>query len=88
MINFFRCSELLNQTIFHDRDSVSKRHGFDLIMCHVDNRISQTMVQAFDFNAQISSELGIEIRQGFIKQKHIDISDQRPTNGDSLSLSA
>ncbi|MNE99217.1 hypothetical protein D3C80_1978630 [compost metagenome] len=79
---------MLYDAAFHDCDAVSQCQCLDLIMGYIDHGVLERLVQALDFNTQFRAQLGVQVRQGFVKEKHIDITHKRTANGDTLPLPA
>jgi hypothetical protein len=44
------------------------------------------LMQPLDLDAQLGTQLGIEIGQRLVEQEHVDIAHQRPADGDALAL--
>ncbi|CAH2780436.1 MAG: hypothetical protein PPHEESC_1198 [uncultured Paraburkholderia sp.] len=48
---------MLHDTVFHHGDAVAERHGFDLIVRHVDDRRAEALMQQLDFRAHLDTQL-------------------------------
>ena len=73
----------------HDQgDAVGHGHRLGLIVGHVDERDAQSPMQLGDFRPHLGAQIGVQIRQRFIHQEHLGMSDQRAPDGDALALSA
>ena len=79
---------MLHQAAAHHSNPVRQRQRLDLVMGDVDHRVFQPLMQALDFHPQIGTQFGVKVRQGFVKQEHIDIPHQGPPNGNPLPLPA
>ena len=86
VIDFIWAAQLHDLAALHDRDAVSKRHRFDLIVGHVDHGVFELVVQPLQFHAQIGAQLRVEVREWFVKEEHIHVAHQRATNRDALTL--
>ena len=62
VVDRVRRIELLDDAVAHDRDPVGQRHGLDLVVCHVDHRVLEALMQALDLDAQVRPQLRIEVR--------------------------
>ncbi|MNE74394.1 hypothetical protein D3C80_1704720 [compost metagenome] len=70
----------------HDNDLISHCHGFDLIMGYIDSCRLKSMMQFLNFCTHSHSKLGVEIRQWFIEQENLRITNDRAPHGNSLAL--
>jgi len=60
----------------------------DLVVCDIDRRRSQPLVQFLDLCPHLHAKFRIEVRQRFIEQEHLRIADDGPAHGDALALAA
>ncbi len=88
IIEIERRTDLLHQTIAHDDDLVCHGHGFDLIVGHINRGGLQTLMQSLDLATHLHAQLGIEIGQRFVKQKHLWITHNRTAHSHTLTLTA
>ena len=61
MIKLLRLGDLLDGAVVHDHDAVGERHGLDLIMGDINCCGLHHLVDAFDFDAHLRPQLGVEI---------------------------
>ena len=85
-VDFERCVNLLDQAVVHEHDPVAEGHRLDLVVRHVDHRGAQPAVQPGELGPHLHPELGIEIREGLVEQKHLRLADDRPAEGHPLPL--
>ena len=83
-----RSAGLLDDSVVHHDDLVGHRHRFDLVMCHVDRRGLQALVQFLDLGAHLHAQLGIEVRQRLIEQEHLRIAHDCASHRDTLTLAS
>ena len=88
IIEVERRADLLDHAVAHDNDAVGHRHRLDLVVRHVDRGCLQPLVQLLDFAAHLHAQLGVEIRQRFVEEKHLRIAHNRPPHRDPLTLAA
>ena len=81
-------SDLFDVPAVHDHDLVGQRHGLDLIVGDVDDGGAQPLMDALDLDPHLRAQRGIEVRQGFVKQKHLRLAHHRPSHRDALALAA
>ena len=72
----------------HDDDAVGHGHGLDLVVRDVDRGRAQPLVQFLDLGAHGNAQLGIEIGQRLVEQKHLRIAHDRAPHRDALALAA
>jgi hypothetical protein len=48
-----RGADLLDAPLVHHHDAVGERHGFHLVMCHIDRRRLDLLVNALDLGAHL-----------------------------------
>src|SRR4051812_33701799 len=63
-------------------------HRLDLVVRHVDDCHAESLMQLFEFGAQLDPQLGVEVRQRFVEEEDLWIADEGATHGDSLPLAA
>src|SRR4051812_9655927 len=86
LIDAHRLINLLNDASIHDRDTLSQRHGFDLIVSDVDHRRRERAMQPRDFSSRRGAQARIEIRQWLIEEKYLRLTHQCTTERDTLTL--
>ena len=57
-------------------------------MGHEDRGRLQALVQFLDLGAHLKPKLGIEIRQGLVKEEHPGVAHDGPAHGDPLTLAS
>ena len=88
IVEFQRRAHLLHHAGPEHNDLVGKRHGFDLVMGHIDYCRSQRLVQLCNLNAHVHAKFRIEIGQRLIKKEHVGMADNRPADSNALTLPA
>ena len=74
-----RPADLLDDAVMHDDDLVGHGHGLDLVVCHIDGRGLQPLVQFLDLGAHGDAQLGVEIRQRLVEEE--DLRDRARWRG-------
>ncbi|KAF1043511.1 MAG: hypothetical protein GAK38_03926 [Xylophilus sp.] len=88
IIEIERRANLLNLTLIHHNDTVPHGHGFDLIVCDIDDRRFQTMMECLNLGAHLNTQLCIKIGQWLIEKENRRLTHNRTSHGDSLTLTA
>ncbi len=88
MIELVRRAHLFDQALVHHHHPVGKRHGFHLIMRHVDRSRAHLLVHLLDFRPHLHPQLGVEVRQGLVEQEHLRVAHDSAAHGDALALAA
>ncbi len=71
-----------------DRNACCHCHGFHLIVGDVDERGLQAMMQFVDLGSHLDPELGVQVREWFIKQEDLRLADNGASHCHPLALSA
>src|SRR6516165_5462689 len=61
VVEIKRRAHLLDPAVMHHYDTIGHGHGLDLIMCYVDDRGPQALMQLLDLGAHRHPQLGVEI---------------------------
>ncbi|MNT26223.1 hypothetical protein D3C72_1617830 [compost metagenome] len=88
MIDIQRMADLLDIALVHHHQPVGQRHGFHLIMGDEDRCGGETLVQLADFRAHGHTQLGVEVGERLVEQKHRRFADDGAGHGDALALAA
>ena len=88
MIEVVRRADLLDAALVHHHDAVGKRHGLDLVVCHVDGRRLHLLVHALDLGAHLHAQLGVEVGQRLVEQEDLGVAHDGAAHGDALTLAA
>src|SRR3569832_2061620 len=70
VIDFLRRAQLQDAPLPHLRHAVRHRHGFMLVMGHIDECHAQLVMELANFHSEGLSQVGIQIRQRLIKEEH------------------
>jgi len=68
------------------RDTLTHRHGFSLVVSHVDESRAQALVKLADEGARLDAKLRVQVRQGLVQQEHGGFTHNRAAEGDALAL--
>ena len=79
---------LVDRSVAHDDDPVSRGHRFDLVVGYVDRRCLQTLMQLLDRDAQLHSHLDVEVGQRLVEEKDARVTNDRTCQRLTLSLAA
>ncbi len=77
-----------NSTTAHFDDVVCKSGGVLAIMCDVDHRQSEGVMQPGEFRSQLCAKIGIETREGLVQQQNTRRANDRSRESNTLLLSA
>ena len=81
-------ANLLDEAVLHDDDPVAERHGLGLVMGYIDKGRVDLFPQENDFGTHLIAELGVQVGQRLIHQKHLGIPNHGTTDGHTLPLAA
>ena len=88
VVELERRADLLDPAVVHDDDLVGHGHGLDLVVRDVDRRRLQPLMQFLDLGAHLHAQLGVEIGQRLVEQKHLRVAHDGAAHGDALALAA
>ena len=88
VVDFKRGGDLLDDAVLHHHNPFAHGHGFDLVVGHIDHGRLQLAVKFGDLGAHLHPHLGVEIREGFIKEEDTRLTHDRTTHGHALALAA
>ena len=88
IVKYCRSRCLLNDALFHDDDSRSQRHGLGLVMGHIDDRGSQSLMEFRDLHPHLHPEFGIQVGKRLVHEKNSRLTDHGASNRHSLALSS
>ncbi len=74
--------------VAHDDNTISQRHGLDLIMRYVDDRGLHLGMKLLDLGAHLRAQLRIKIGKRFVEQEHFWITHDSATHSNTLALTA
>src|SRR5471032_2367162 len=86
IVEFQRRTNLLDRASVQHDDAVRHRHGFNLIVRHVDRRCTQALMQRLDFRTHLNAYLRVEVRQGFVEEEHLWVTYDRAPHCHTLTL--
>ena len=87
LIKVLWCINLLNNTIFHNNDSGTKGHSLCLVMCYVDDRSAQSLMQLGDLSSHLYTKLCIQVGERLVHQEYLRGTNDCTSHSNSLSLS-
>ena len=88
VVDFFRRGVLHLVAGAQHCDAVGQRHGFDLVVGHINDGGAQALVQFFDFAAHFVAQLRVQVGQGLVEQKHLGLAHDGAANRHALALPA
>src|SRR5207302_11385725 len=68
------------------RDPVRERERLLLIVRHVDEGHAEPALHRAQLDAQLLAELGVEVREWLVEEKHLRLDHERARDGDALLL--
>ncbi len=88
LVNVLGLSDVLDHAVFHNGDPVADSHSLFLVMGYVHGGNAHALLGMADNRPHLHTELGIQVGQGLIHQKHVWCNDKRPGQGNPLLLPA
>ena len=88
VVDFLGTAHLLDSTVIHHHDPVRHVHGLGLVMCHVDCRCPQPLLDLADFGLHCLAQLQIQCPQWLVHQKNTWRISHSTCHGDALLLPA
>src|SRR5580698_8301048 len=88
VVELERGAHLLDAAAVHHHNLIAHRHGFDLVVGHINRGCFEPVLERLDLAAHLYAKLGVEVRQGFVEQENFGIADDRPTHRNPLPLAA
>ena len=79
---------LLDDAPVHHDDQVGRRHGFGLVVRHVDGRVAVFVVQPADLETHLLAEVGVEVRERLVEEQDLGLDDERAGQRHALLLAA
>ena len=86
--HILRGTDLLDETIFHDDDTIAQRHGLGLIVGNVHECSVDVLAQFDELGTHLVAQLGVEVRKRLVHEEHLRMTHDGAADGDALSLSA
>jgi len=88
LIKSLRSINLLNNTVFHNNDSVAHCHSFSLIVSYVNKCCTQFLVKLSNFCSHLCTELSVKVWERFVKQEYLRWTNDSTTQSNTLTLTA
>src|SRR5262249_11272472 len=88
LVDVERIADLLDLAAIHYDEHIGQRHGFELVVGHINRRGVEAALQFPDFDPHGDTELGIKVRQGLVKQENLWLPDDRASHCHALALPA
>ena len=85
-VNLFRGADLFDGALVHYDQTVGQRHALMLVMGDENAGCANGVVDAADLVAHLHAQLGIKVRQRFVKEEHLGLADYGAGHGDALPL--
>src|SRR4029434_11051681 len=86
IVHFHGGANLLDKAITHDHNTVAHGHRFQLVMGYVHHRGIKTVVQFDELGPHVHAQLGIQVAQRLIKEKHFRLPHNGPPHRHTLPL--
>src|SRR5699024_2017167 len=61
-------------------------HSFCLVMCYVDDRSAQVLMELGDLNTHLDSQFCIQVGERLVHQEYLRVADDGTSHGNTLSL--
>ena len=88
IVKVLRGIHLLNEAVFHNDDTGTHRHSFDLVVGDVNKGGGKSRVELGNFRSHGSTELCVEVGQRLVEQEHFRFADDGTAECDTLTLTA
>ena len=88
VIQCLRCIHLLDNSAFHNHNTVAHGHSFRLVMGNIDKGRLETFVKRCDLASHLSTELRIQVGQRLVEKEYGRISYHGTSQCHTLSLSS
>ncbi|MNJ37996.1 hypothetical protein D3C77_328330 [compost metagenome] len=86
VVQLFRGSSLLNDTVLHNNDTVTHRHSLCLVMRYINTSCFETFNQLCNFRTHLTTEFSIQVGKRFVHEEDLWIADNRASQGNPLTL--
>ena len=88
LVDVERIADLLDLAAVHDHENIGQRHRLELVVGDVDRGRGETALQFADFDAHGDAQLGVEVRQRLVEQKHFRLPHDGAAHRHALALAA
>ena len=88
LIDVERIADLLDPAAIHHHQNIGQRHRLELVVGDVDRGGLQSPLQFADLDAHGDAQLGVEVRQRLVEQKHLRLAHDGAAHRDALALAA
>ncbi len=78
VVHLLRLADLLDLSSLHHNHAGSKGHRLELVVGDIDGGRAKRLMQLLDLGAHRGPQLGIEIGEAFVEQKHLGIAQPAP----------
>ena len=86
VVDLGRCADLFDVAGVHDRDAVTHRQRFLLIVGHVDERDADLALDPFELELHDVAQFEVQRAERLVEQQRAGVVDQSPGQGDPLLL--
>ena len=87
-VNLFRCTDLHDISLVHNRDPVGDSQCLLLVMRNIYGCDAKPSLQLFDRCSHLNTQFGVQVGQGFIHQQNTGFNNKGARQCDPLLLSA
>ena len=88
LVDVLGSAELFDPALTHHREPVGHRHGFFLVVGHVDERDPDLLLDAFELELHLLAQLQVERAERLIEEQHLRVVHQGAGQRDPLLLAA
>jgi hypothetical protein len=86
LVQLLRRRHLLDLPLAHDCDAVAHRHRLDLVVCDINRRHAEVVLDARDLGAHVDSELRVQVRERLVHEIRLWLADDRSAHRHALAL--
>ena len=88
MVKLQRGADLLDHAALKHDDLIGHGHGLDLVVGHIDHGRGQLFMQLGKLDPHLNPERRIQVRQRFVEQEDLGLTNDGAADGDALALTA
>ena len=74
VVDFERHADLLQDAVVEDRDAIGHRHGFALVMGHVDHRHAELAMNPLELELHLLAQVLVERAERLVEEEYIGLN--------------
>ena len=88
LVEVERRADLVDSAGVHHDEAVGQGHRLDLVVGDIERGGAELLLQPLDLDPHLHPQLGVEVRQRLVEQKHLGVAHDRAAHCDALALPA